>query len=79
MIDIDFNDYFIKNYNCYDLCRYTYHIRPKTRPHTDCSNNFFIYRAYKIETIYLKFIVNASNITQFLENILDVILCPAAT
>ena len=48
MIDIDFNDYFIKNYNNYDLHKYTHHIRPKFRPRTDCYNNFLIYRACKI-------------------------------
>ena len=48
MIDLDFNDYFIKNDNCYDLRRHTHHIRPKTRPHAVPYNNFFIHRAYKI-------------------------------
>ena len=47
-IDLDFNDYFIKNDNCYDLRIHTHYIKPKTRPHTDRSNDFFIHRAYKI-------------------------------
>ena len=38
MIDFDFNDYFIKNDNCYDLHKHTCHIRRKTGPHTDCYN-----------------------------------------
>ena len=65
MIDLDFNDYFIKNDNCYDLCRHTHHIRPKTRPHTVPYNNFFIHRAYKIWNNLLENIVNATSITQF--------------
>ena len=43
MIDINSNDYFIKNKNCYDLLRHTHHIRLKTRTHTD-HYNFFTYR-----------------------------------
>ena len=64
MIDLDFNDYFIKNDNCYDLCRHTYHIRSKTRPHTDRYNNFFIHRDYKIWNNLPESIVNAIIITQ---------------
>ena len=60
MINLDFNDYFIKNDNCYDLCRYTHHIGPKTRPHTDRYNNFF-----KIWNNLPESIVNATSITQF--------------
>ena len=65
MIDFDFNGYFIKNNNCYDLRRHTHHIRPKTIPHTDCYNNFFIHRAYKIWNNLPENIVNATSITQF--------------
>ena len=65
MIDLDFNDYFIKNDNCYDLRRHTHHIRPKIRPHTVPYNNFFIHRAYKIWNNLLENIVNATSITQF--------------
>ena len=60
MINLDFNNYFIKNDNCYDLCRYTHHIGPKTRPHTDRYNNFF-----KIWNNLPESIVNATSITQF--------------
>ena len=51
MINLDFNCYFIKNDNCYDLYRHTHNIRPKIRPQITFSihrNNFFIHRAYKI-------------------------------
>ena len=65
MIDIDFNDYFIKHDNCYDLDRHTYHIRQKTRPHTDRYNNFFIHKAYKIWNNLPENIVNATGINQF--------------
>ena len=65
MIDLDFNDYFIKNDNCYELCRYTHHIGLKTRPHTDRYNNFFIHKAYKIWNNLHEGIVNATCITQF--------------
>ena len=65
MIDLDFNDYFIKNDNCYDLRRHTHHIRPKTRPHTVPYNNFFIHRAYKIWNNLPENIVNATSITKF--------------
>ena len=65
MIDLDFNDYFIKNDNCYDLRRHTHHIRPKTRPYTVPYNNFFIHRAYKIWNNLPESIVNATSITLF--------------
>ena len=65
MIDIDFNDSFIKNDNCYDLHRHTHHITPKTRLHTDRYNNFFIHRACKIWNNLPENIVNATSITQF--------------
>ena len=65
MIDVDFNDYFIKNDNCYDLLRHTRYIRLKTRPHTDLYKNFFIHRAYKIWNNLPKSIVNTTSITQF--------------
>ena len=65
MIDLGFNDYFIKNDNCYDLCRHTHHSRPKTRHHTDHYNNFFIHRDYKIWNNLPESIVNATSTTQF--------------
>ena len=65
MIDLDFYNYFIKNCNCYDLRSHTYHIRPKTRPHTDRYDSFFIHRAYKIWNNLPESIVNATSITQF--------------
>ena len=65
MIDLDFNDYFIKNDNCYNLRRHTHHIRPKTRPHTVPYDNFFIHRAYKIWNNLPESIINATSITQF--------------
>ena len=65
MIDIDFNDYFIKNYNRYDLHRHTHHLRPKTRPHTDHYNNFFINRANKIWNNLPKNTANVTSIIQF--------------
>ena len=32
MIDIDFNAYFIKNYNCYDLHGHNHHIKQNVDP-----------------------------------------------
>ena len=65
LIHLDFNDYFIKNDNCYDLHKHTHHIRPKTRLHTNRCNNFFIHKAYKIWNNLLENIVNVTSITQF--------------
>ena len=67
MIDLDFNDYFIKNDSCYNLRRHTHRIRPKTRPHTVPYNNFFIHKAYKVWNNLPESVVNASitSITQF--------------
>ena len=65
MIDMDFNGYFIKNDNCYNLHRHTHHIRLKTRPHTDHYNNFFIHKAYKIWNNLSDSIIITTSITQF--------------
>ena len=54
MIDLDFNDYFIRNDNCYDLRRHTHHIRPKTRPTLFHIITFSFIELTKFGTICLK-------------------------
>ena len=67
MIDLNFNDYFIKNDNCYDLHRHIIILDLKLDPTLIffCYNNFFIHRAYKIWNNLPESIVNATSITQF--------------